>query len=161
MKTFLFVMLILLSENITAQKTPFIRIYDSLGKKIYRGKIYIVTDSSLFLIGKTEPLNIPIKSIAYIKTKHSAGNNILVGSIVGAASGAIIGLAAAGPQDNQPQDEIFVFSPGESAAGGAILGVAIGAAVGGLTAAHKKSETFLINGDVTKWKQFASVYEKK
>jgi hypothetical protein len=160
MRTALFLMLILFCGSLVAQKTPFLRIYDSHGKKIYKGKVYIITDSSLSLIGKKEALNVPIKDIGYIKTKHTDGNNVLIGSIVGGLSGAILGAASATPSDN-PSNEIIVFTPAEGAATGALLGMVAGAAIGGITIAFKNSETFHIDGDVIKWKQFVSVYEKK
>jgi hypothetical protein len=160
MKTVLFLMLILFCGNLAAQKTPFLRIYDTHGKKIYKGQVYIITDSSLSLVGSKEPLDVPIKDIGYIKTKHTDGNNILTGSIAGALSGAVLGALSA-TSTNNSSDEILTFTPAEGAAAGAMLGVVVGAAIGGITIAFKNSETFHIDGDVIKWKQFASVYEKK
>jgi hypothetical protein len=162
MRTVLFLMLILFCGNLAAQKTPFLRIYDFQGKKIYKGKVYIITDSSLSLIGKKEPLNIPIKEIGYIKTKHSDGNNIVTGSVAGLLIGALMGaLANTGANDIEEPVMTPLFTTGEVAAAGAIVGVGIGAAIGGITIAFKNSKTFHIDGDATKWQQFASIYEKK
>jgi len=151
MRTFLFLLLISFSSGIVAQKQIFVRVYDSAGKKIYKGKVFTVTDSSLLLIGKTAPVNIPVSSIGSISTKHSAGNNFLIASVAGAVIGATIGVVSA-----DPTDEILGFTAGEGAAAGALVGAVVGAAIGGTTAIFKNSKTFLINGDQEKWKVFQS-----
>ena len=148
MLTLLF--LISLSCSSHAQKkSMFVRVYDLSGKKIHKGRIFKVTDSTLQLIGKTMPLSIPVQSIGTIKTKRSAGNNILVGSIVGTTSMAILGYKS-GHRD----EEFMEWSPEAEAAGAAILGLPLGAAIGGLTILFKNSKTYLINGDPGKWKMF-------
>src|SRR6187431_1384639 len=97
MKLFCLICLISLNSSLYAQKSIFVRVYNLTGQKIYRGNILMVTDTSLQLKGKSEPVNIPVRTIGSILTKHSHGNNILIGSIIGASSAAILGAATADP----------------------------------------------------------------
>jgi hypothetical protein len=149
MKILTLLFLMSLGHASFAQKSMFVRVYDLSGKKIHKGRVFKVTDSTLQLVGKTMPVTIPVQSVGFIKTKRSAGNNVLVGSIIGVSSIAILGAASA-----EPDAEWFGYSAGEGAAGGAIVGLPIGAAIGGLTTAFKNSKTYLINGDLGKWKMF-------
>ena len=73
-----------------AQKSTFVRVYNSSGVKISSGHILIVTDSSLQLSEEKSNI-IPLSSIDYIKTKHSESTNLIIGSILGATAGAILG----------------------------------------------------------------------
>jgi hypothetical protein len=139
-----------------AQNSLFVRVYNTEGKKIYNGHVYIVTDSSLLLIGKRAPDTIFVRNIGSIKTKHSAGNNLLIGSVAGAISGAIVGAVSADPNDLP-----IPSTTGEGATTGALLGLPVGAAIGGLTILFKHSRTFIINGDPLKWKEFEAFYTAK
>jgi hypothetical protein len=149
MKTLTLMFLISISYNMYAQKSIFVRVFDLSGKKINKGHVFTVTDTSLQLKGKSVPVNIPVRSIGFIKTKHSAGNNVLIGSIVGVSSLAILGVASA-----EPDAEIAGYTALEGAGAGAIVGLPVGAVIGGLTSLFKNSKSYLINGDVTKWKAF-------
>ena len=108
----------------------------------------MVTDSSLQLKVKSTPIDIPVQKIGSIKTKRSAGHNILIGSIAGASSMAIFGAATADP------DEFLGYTAGEGAAAGILIGAPPGAVIGGITALFKNSRTYLIDGDIMKWKAF-------
>ena len=134
--------LISLNYSIYAQKSIFVRVYDLSGKKINKGHVLKVTDTSLQLKGKSAPI-ISVRSIGSIKTKHSAGNNILIGSIVGASSMVILTLA--GDQG---------YTNGQEVGVGILLGLPLGAAIGSLTILFKNSKSYLIEGDATKWKAF-------
>ncbi|MGB5783586.1 MAG: hypothetical protein WBM42_17060, partial [Eudoraea sp.] len=70
---------------------PFIRIYDLSGKKIAKGRIASLTDTSLVAGPREKPLTIEVSSIGSIKTKRSAGNNILWGAGIGLSTGLIAG----------------------------------------------------------------------
>jgi hypothetical protein len=159
MKTMFFLLLVSLGCSVFAQKSIFVRIYDLKGKKIYRGDVYTVSDSSLSLIGKKAPVNIPVSVIGSIKTKHSVGNNILVGSIVGAVTVGIVGAASVDP--NPDEFSIGPQTAGEGAVGGVIIGAPIGAALGGLTYVFKNADFFPVNGDPVKWKDFQSFVLRK
>ena len=63
-------------------------------------------------------------------------------------------MAILGGISAEPDDAFIQYTTAEGAVIGAIAGGAIGAAIGGLTALFKNSKTYLINGDLTKWKAF-------
>ena len=156
MKTLITLLLISFSCTILAQKQLFVRVYDLSGKKIYKGDVYATSDSDLSLVGNKTPVNIPVSTIGTIKTKHSALNNVVIGSVTGAATIGIIGAASA-----DPSAEILGYSAGEGAAAGALIGAGAGAAIGGLTALLKNSKKFLINGNLSNWKAFRSFLSEK
>src|SRR4051812_24827472 len=134
MKILTLVFLVLLSHNIYSQKSIFVRVYDLTGKKVNKGHLLTITDTSLQVKGKSF-VDIPVRSIGSIKTKHLVGNNLLVGSTIGVFSMAIIGAASA-----EPDAEILGYTAGEGAAAGALIGLPIGAAIGGLTILFQNSK---------------------
>lgn len=143
MKIITLMFLISLTCSCFAQKSTFVRVYDLSGKKINRGHVLSVTDSSLQLKRKPAPINISVRSIGLIKTKHSAGNNVLFGSIVGVTSMVTFAVA-----NNQG------YTTGQEVGVGTLVGLPLGAAIGGLTVLLKNSKSYLIEGDATKWKAF-------
>src|SRR4051794_38573080 len=150
MKLVIFLFFILLAYDVSAQKMGFVRVYDLNGHKINKGEVLAITDTSLLLQREAKIATIPLASIGTIKTKRSAGNNILVGSVIGTVVGVALGVASANP------DEFLGFTAGEGAAMGVIIGAPVGAAIGGITVLFKNSKTYLINGDATRWKAFQS-----
>lgn len=150
MKTLIFVITLILSINVCAQNefensNVFVRVYDLQGKKIGKGKILSMSETSLQLYKKGNSLTVPIGNIGSIKTKHSGGNNILIGAATGAAVMAILGAASA-----DPDAWILGYTAGEGAAAGAILGGTAGVAIGGITILFKNSKSFEINGELEK-----------
>ncbi|HYK44213.1 MAG TPA: hypothetical protein VEV83_03535 [Parafilimonas sp.] len=143
MKILAFLFTILIAHNLEAQKSIFIRVYDLEGHKIARGHVLSATDTSLQLKEKTT--SILVRNIGSIRTKHSAGNNMLVGSIIGTTTFAVLG-AINGDTD----------TPAEGAAYWAPVGTLLGAVFGALTIPFKNSKHSLINGDPEKWKAFRS-----
>src|SRR5687768_3394260 len=150
MKILSTVLLIALGCTACAQQSPFVRVFDLAGKKIGKGHVIGVTDTSLQLKAKTTPLNIPVQSIGSIKMKRSAGNHVLVSSVICTTAGAVLGAITL------PSDEFFDFTAGEGAAIGAVIGLAVGAAIGGITIIGYNPNTYLIHGDLLKWKAFQS-----
>ena len=153
MKNLIFAITLILGINVCAQNVyentnVFVRVYDLQGKKISKGKILSISETSLQLNRKGESVKIPVISIGSIKTKHSAGNNVLVGAAIGATSMAILGAATADP------DAWFGYTAAEGATGGALFGGATGAAIGGITVLFKNSKSYEINGDKEKLKAF-------
>lgn len=147
-KIFFTSVLVLMCIIINAQK--FVRIYNASGKKIAKGYLVDEHQNDSFLVVKRNNSfdTIPVKNISYIKTKHSFGNNVLVGTIVGTSIFAIAGAISAGsPCDNC----IIEFTAGEGAAAGAIAGAPLGAVIGAITGLLKNSKTILINGDIQQW----------
>ena len=148
---FAFLFLISVGYQLFAQKPIFVRVYNLNGKKIYTGHVWATKDTSLQLIAKVgDTVNLSINSIGKIKTKRSAGHNLLIGSLAGASALAILGAATA-----EPELELG-YTAGEGAAAGAIFGVPVGAAIGGITLLFKKSKTFIIRGNIENWKIFQS-----
>ena len=145
---------LLLSSNVFSQernnaKKLFVRVYDTQGKKIGKGYIVSLSDSLMELRGNGKRTQFKVRDIGTIKTKHSAGNNILIGTAVGATTGAIIG-AASGESD----PGWFGYTKGEGAAGFGLIGALGGAALGGISIAFKNSLSYPINGSTAKWEIF-------
>jgi len=154
MKNLFFAIALILSIHISAQEGTekaniFVRVYDLQGKKISKGNILSISDTSLQLKGKREPMKITVNSIGLIKTKQSAGNNVLIGALSGASFFGLLGAVTA-----DPDALILGYSAGEGAAAGAFIGGTAGATIGGITALFKNSKSYKINGDELKWKEF-------
>jgi len=150
MKTIFIAIALLLGITVYAQegsekKNVFVRVFDLQGKKIGKGKILFISDTSLQLKGKRAS-PIPVNNIGQIKTKHSGGLNLVIGGATGAALFAVLGTLAA------EADDSVITS--EELAGVALIGGATGAAIGGLTILLKKSNSYEINGDELKLKEF-------
>lgn len=159
MKNLIFVITFILSINICAQNkfensNVFVRVYNLQGKKIGKGKILSISDMSLQLNKKVASVEIPANSIGSIKTRRSAGHNVIAGTVIGASTMAILGAATADP------DSFLGWSAGEGAAGGAFIGGTVGAAIGGITILFKNSKSYEINGDLEKWKAFNEIIIK-
>ena len=89
-------------KSVYAQKEAnthnvFLRVYNLEGKKISKGSVIFINDTLLALKNSSDKTAISMKDIGYIKTKRSAGHNILIGSAIGTATGAILGAASADP----------------------------------------------------------------
>jgi hypothetical protein len=159
-KTIMVLLAFVLSTNIYAQKDTkksgiFVRVYNLDGKKINKGHIAFVGDTLLGLKRNGKYTEINFKEIASIKTKRSAGHNVLIGSAIGATTGAILGAATA-----DPGAWIYNYTAGEGAAAGALMGAAAGAAVGGISIAFKNPETYIINGSLENWSFFQKRMQK-
>lgn len=135
--------------EMTAQNKLFVRVYDLEGKKINKGFILAVNDSLLRIEKNKNYIDIPVKTIGMIKTKRSAGNNVLIGSLAGAT---LMGAITAASAD--PDAWILDYTPLEGALIGILVGAPAGALLGAITVGFKKSKKFTINGDLEKWKAF-------
>ncbi|MBT8182922.1 MAG: hypothetical protein KJO53_15180 [Eudoraea sp.] len=131
---------------------PFIRVYDLHGTKISKGRIARITDTSLVVSRGEKPFNLELSKIGFIKTKRSAGNNILYGASIGAGTGAILGLALGG------EDEFW--GKGEAAGGAGLFMGVVGAGVGAITAIFKKPKTFSIEGKHSNLKAFQEAMDE-
>lgn len=154
MKNLFYAITLILSINVYGQDgfenaKVFVRVYDLQGKKIQKGKILSISDKSLQLLRKGESMNILVSSIGSIKTKHSAGNNFLIGAVSGASILGILGAATA-----DPDAWVFGYSAVEGAALGVLLGGIAGTIIGGITIPFKNPKSYIINGDELKWKVF-------
>ena len=154
MKYLLFTIMFVLSVNFFAQDKvdkpgKFIRIYDLQGKKISKGKIKSITETSVSVIFLGKLSEIPLSNIGIIKTKHSAGNNIAKGAIIGASSLAIIGLT-----NGDNKGEYVTVTASDKAMLGFISGSILGTIIGGITTIFKKPKTYIINGNPIKFNEF-------
>lgn len=167
MKILTIILLISFSLSISAQKSVFVRVYDLSGKKLQKGYVFKVTDSSLqfgkdlitdYEVKQIEAVEILMKNIGFIKTKRSAGHSILVCTIITGVLFTILGAVAGGGGRGVMNDggfgSINFGSSGDLAAGGAAIGLTLGAGLGGISALLRNSETYYTNGDVSKWKDF-------
>ncbi len=143
------------AQNETEKSGMFIRVYNMDGKKINSGKFLFTNDSVLGIKRGNKLDQIQITSIGSIKTKRSAGHNVLVGSAIGGGFVAILGAASSDP------DSFLGWSAGEGIAAGFILGAPVGAAIGGITALFKSPNTYIIEGDIVKMKLFADSIKTK
>ena len=160
MKNLIFAITLILGINVCAQNAyentnVFVRVYDLQGNKIGKGKILSISESSLQLNRKRESVEIPVSSIGSIKTKRSAGNNVLIGAVTGATTMAILGAATA-----DPDAWICCNTAAEGATAGALVGGTVGAAIGGITILFKNSKSYEINGDKAKLKAFKEMIIK-
>lgn len=137
------------AQKETVEKGLFIRVFNLEGKKINKGHVAFVGDTILGLKKNGNDIEINVKEIGTIKTKRSAGHNILIGSAIGTATGAILGAASA-----DPDAWIFGYTAAEGATGFGLAGALGGAAIGGISIAFKNSTTFIINGEELRWKEF-------
>lgn len=143
MKYLLVIISLFLFVKISAQESNvFIRTYNNQGKKIARGKVLKITDSTLILKKRGKSLIISSKDISYLKIKRSHGHAALIGAIPGIA---LMLISSVGKND--------------TGKGFAIIGTfaitTIGAAFGYLKSKlFKKSEKYLFEGDSIKWNSF-------
>ena len=123
----------------------FVRLYNSNGKKIYKGNLLSGSDSTIQLSGKNTATSLPISKIFFIKTKHAAGHAILKGTAIGTGAGLLL-LAASTSGDGG--------SYGNNSFGIAVAGLLspiAGIAGGGIAELFRKSRTFTINGSAAEW----------
>ncbi|WP_341215904.1 hypothetical protein [uncultured Wocania sp.] len=140
----------------TETKKNYVRVYNFKGKKISKGYIYFMNDSILGLKNNGKLVEMSLREIDFIKTKRSAGNNVFIGAVSGATLGAVIGVSTA-------DSDIWIlpYSKGEGAIVFGGIGAVGGIAIGGITSLFKRSETYVINGDIKKWQVFMNLIEKQ
>ena len=152
MKFILTALIVIFSCQLFAQKSFFVRVYDLEGKKINKGQVVQVTDTSLELKGNNAPIIISVNKIGFIKTKRSEGHNVFMGSLISSSIMVSLFVAAA-----NPKGEINNWDVGGGIILGLFFGLPPGALIGALTIPFKKSKTFIINGDLSNWKTFQKV----
>jgi hypothetical protein len=123
--------------------------YNLQGKKINKGKIKSISKTTIELYLKGKTIRIPLSKIGKIKTKHSGGNNVLKGALIGGGSLAVIGLL-----DGDDDPGFISFSATEKAILGLASGSFFGSAIGGITTIFKKSKIYIIDGEEMKLKGF-------
>jgi hypothetical protein len=159
MKSIILMMGFILSMSVYAQNEPkinntFLRVYDLQGKRISKGEIISISEESLQLSINKGYIEIPVSNIGSIKTKRSAGNNILIGAAVGTATAVILSDATSMPRNTSNTFNLQLSPSGGLLAAGAAFGGIVGGAIGGITSLFKNPKKHEINGDRGKWKAF-------
>ncbi|WP_445958070.1 hypothetical protein [Yeosuana sp.] len=158
-KSIVLLIVLIFSINMSAQNElknkVYFRVYNLDGMKINKGHIVFLSDSIINLQSNNKNYEINVRDIGFIKTKRSAGNNVLIGSASGAVLGAVLGASSA-----DPNDWILPYTSGEGAVIFGVLGGLGGGAIGGITTLFKNSKTYIINGDPLKWKGFSEMMSK-
>lgn len=131
----------------------FVRIYDATGKKIHKGELLTISDEGLRLEEKDSIVSIPVASIGEIRTKHSFGGKVLIGSIVGASFGL-------GIMPGDPETERSSPLSGEeriaAVTGGALIGGLLGVGIGLL----QKRGVYTIDGEASNLQVFVRVLQE-
>ncbi len=153
MKTLVFSILIFLTINVHSQKKEFIRVYILEGKKIMRGRDYQITDSTIEFKKKNKIIH--YAQIGFIKTKHSFGHNIGVGSLLGLASLGLFTLTL--PYDKNRN----LFDKGTTVGlVSTLIGAPSGALIGTISNVFKKPKKIEIDRDFEKWEKFKTLFQK-
>ena len=156
MKIVKIILLIILSGHLFAQKSMFVRVYNVKEKKIVAGHISAVTDTSLVLYTSYTHVTIPVRTIGLLKTKHSGGMNVFYGAMLFTVASAIIGI------DSYPKhflhNDLTTF---QRALSGVIIGLPLGAMIGGISIQLKHSKSYRIDGDLTRWNGFKNFVMEK
>jgi hypothetical protein len=150
-KTALISIIILIAFTANAQSSLFVRVYDMNGKKINKGTVIAISDSTIQL-GNSNNI-IQVKNIGFIKTKHSFGHNILISSAI--SGGIFATVMAIGSTD---KGGFLSWTLSEGIAAGLLAGVIYGPVIGGITAIFKNTTTFPINGRESNWQEFNHYY---
>lgn len=87
MKTIIGLLLLFLVQSAYAQKPAFFRIYNANGKKVNKGNIYELSDTSLTLTRRNLFVETPLSQIHVIKSKRTTGHRVAMTtlSVVGVA----------------------------------------------------------------------------
>jgi hypothetical protein len=134
-----------------AQKEIFTRVYNEKGKKINKGHLLRVTDSSVILVRNQVESEVTIDKIGTIRLKRSFGSNVLKAGMISGVAFAVLGVATADPT------EFLGYTAGEGAAGGFIYGAILGGAIGTAIDATIHRPKYVINQDQAKWKEVKEI----
>ncbi|WP_296699533.1 hypothetical protein [Algoriphagus sp.] len=154
---FLFSWLPSFSQNKGFPTGAFIRVYNSDGIKIGKGKISSLTESDLILGSEQKSKSIPVKNISIIKTKRSKGHLPLIFGGTGFLIGAGIGADAA--SNDLLYNSYYDFRGSSIILFGLLTGVG-SSALGLIISASKKYEVYEIDGELNKLKEGISEIER-
>ena len=154
MRNLIVVLTLILSLNAIAQnafgdKNILVRVYDVEGKKVRKGKVVSISETYLYFLDKKDTWQIFVNRIGKIKTKRSGGHNVLVGAATVGVITAVRGAATA-----DPDTWLYGYTAAEGGAAGLLLGGTAGALPGEITTIFKNSKTYVINGNVNRFKAF-------
>jgi hypothetical protein len=149
-------LLFLILGQVDAQKRTYIRVYDEVGKKIFRGFIQRVSDSSLTILdGSKKTVEVPASMITSLRLKRSFGHTVLITSLIAGGTMAIMGAASA-----DPDAWIFAYGAAEGALMGLVAGGVSGAALGSIISGTQKRPIFKIDRNPENWKKAKLILER-
>ncbi len=163
MRYLIFTAALFVSINMYGQIKPqykdiFLRVYNLEGKKIAKGKLVLITNSSMVLVRRRKRIEIQLEAIYKIRTKRSFGNNVIIGTAIGGGALAVI-LAESGSTDSS-DSSYFSFTPLDGAIAGTIIGGAFGTGIGAITGLFKNSKVYIIKRDPKIMKSFKDLVLK-
>ena len=153
----IFAICLLLAITVAAQsqKRTFVRVFDESGHKTHKGFITATSDNSLTLMQNKMETEIPITQIAAIKLKRSFGHTLLISSLIGGASFAIVGIATA-----DPDAWLFGYTAGEGAVAGLAFGGTLGLLTGSIAGALSHGQVYNIDMSQEKWIKVKEVFNQ-
>lgn len=92
-KIFFLIFLLLVAQYIEAQKPAFFRIYNSHGKKISKGSLFQLSDTSVTLTRKNTFTEIPVSNIKVLKSKRTTAHRIVFTTLAVASVVALVAVA--------------------------------------------------------------------
>ena len=85
------VLLLLLFQSVNPQKPAFFRVYNANGKKLNKGELFQLSDTSITLTRKNIFVETPVSQIEVIKSKRTTGHRILITTLSIAGAGVFFG----------------------------------------------------------------------
>ncbi len=153
---YLLVAMLALATISEAQKSVFLRVFDTHRSKIGKGTLNSVTDSSIVVAG----MEIPYTRIGFIKTRRSIGHIMIVSGIVVTGTTALLGVMGNGSGSSTSSSlggannwDILQFSTGDVLAISAMAGAFGGAIIGGMAALSRNNVVFRIDGNEREWRK--------
>ncbi|WP_242117692.1 hypothetical protein [Aestuariivivens sediminicola] len=125
-------------------------VYNNQGKKIHRGKVIFINDSSLGLIKNGKCITINTNRIGSIKTKPSGLKNRPLGSHIRASLRILIEAASSAPEKR------WGYMAGEGAVESSKPSVNEVVTDHACTMESIMNDTFIINGREENWNSFRS-----
>lgn len=138
-----------------SSKSTFIRVFDKKGKKIYKGYLEALSDTSFTLSGEKQSVEIPVSRVGVIKLRHSIGHTILVTSVT---TGIVLAIAFAATAD--PDALIVPITAGEGFVIGLLYGGIGGIPLGALIGGTRNRPVFLVNGNQSNWIKIKEALKK-
>ena len=158
MKTLMLCLALLLSFSVFAQneidtKNAKLRVFDLNGKRMAKGKVFSVTDSTMTFTKNGISESFRVKQIGSVRINRRAGHNILIPAAISAGFGGLMGLGI--------ETDGGIFQQDGATAAGFFGGAAFGAAIGLFTLPFKKPYyKFEITGDQQKWDAFIELLQR-
>ena len=140
------VLLLLLFQSVNPQKPAFFRVYNANGKKLNKGELFQLSDTSITLTRKNIFVETPVSQIEVIKSKRTTGHRILITTL--SIAGAGVFLAAAVYGLSRPRDYV---RPGNINRGGSKSGSVNNTRV--MRKTQRPHKKYKVNGNAQTWEE--------